>query len=251
MPPSLVPEDLLAQLAAAATATAVALEPAGHDALLQAVVDAAKDLFEAAACSLALLDEQTDEIVYRVASGAGAAEVVGLRMPLGRGVGGWVVASGMPIAIDDLAADPRFGRDTAEKTGYLPRSILATPLETEHTVLGVLSVFDRVPPADVAAAQRETSVLGLFARQAALAIDAARVYRSIAEALLGALRAAADGDQAVQVLERATQAPGADQRVLDLAALFARLGRADQELLGIAAATVEDFVRYAERRAAL
>lgn len=245
-----MPEELLAQIAAAATATAVALEPAGHDALLQAVVDAAKDLFGAAACSLALLDERTDEIVYRVASGAGAAQVVGLRLPLGQGVGGWVVASGMPIAIDDLAADPRFGRATAERTGYVPRSILATPLETEHTVLGVLSVLDRVPPADVAAAQREMALLGLFARQAALAIDAARVYRRVSGALLGALREAATGEQVVTVLERAAQAPGADLRVLDLAALFARLGRVDPELLGIAAATVEDFVRYAERRAA-
>lgn len=246
-----MPDDLLAQIRAAATATAVALEPAGHDALLQAVVDAAKDLFGAAACSLALLDEATDEIVYRVASGAGAAEVVGLRLPLGRGVGGWVVASGMPMAIDDLSSDPRFGRQTAERTGYVPRSILATPLETEHTVLGVLSVFDRVPPADVAAAQRETALLGLFARQAALSIDAARVYRSISSALLDALRSATEDEDAVALLERAAGAPEADQGVLDLAALLARLGRVDPELLRICAATVEDFVRYAERRAVL
>ena len=250
MPGSGVRDDLVAQIAAAATATAVALEPAGHEALLQAVVDAAEDLVGAAACSLALLDEDTDEIVYRVASGAGGAEVVGLRLPLGRGVGGWVVASGMPIAIDDLTADPRFGRETAEQTGYVPRTILATPLETEHTVLGVLSVFDRVPPADVAAAQRETALLGLFARQAALSIDAARVYRTISRALLGALGGAVDADDAVALLERAAAAPDADRAVLDLAALLARLGRVDPELLRIAGATVEDFVRYAERRAA-
>src|SRR5437870_3607192 len=106
-----MPEDLMTSLAAAATATAVALEPAGQDELLQAVVDAARELFNAAACSLALLDVKADEIVYRVASGAGAEEVLGQRLPLGRGVAGWVVASGMPIAIDDVAADPRFGRD--------------------------------------------------------------------------------------------------------------------------------------------
>lgn len=74
-----MPEDLLTRLAAAATATVVALEPAGHDELLQAIVDAAREIFGAAACSLALVDEATDEVVYRVASGAGASEVLGLR----------------------------------------------------------------------------------------------------------------------------------------------------------------------------
>lgn len=229
----------------------MALEPAGHGELLSAVVDAARELFGAGACSIALLDEATDELVYRVASGAGASDVVGLRLPLGRGVAGWVAASGMPIAVDDLSADPRFSRETAERTGYVPRSILATPLETEHTVLGVLSVLDRVPPSDVAAAQRETALLGLFARQAALAIDAARVYREISNALMTALKDAAEGDDAVALLERAAAAPGGNAAVLDVAVLLARLARVDPDLLGVVAGTMEEFVRYAERRTEL
>jgi len=102
-----VSQDLLRELATVAEATAVALEPAGHDELLQAVCDATKELFGAAACSIALVEEQSDEIVYRVASGAGAAQVLGLRLPLGRGVAGWVVSSGMPIRV--ALINPRGG----------------------------------------------------------------------------------------------------------------------------------------------
>jgi len=81
----------------------VALEPAGHDELLQAVCDAAKELFGAAACSIALVEEQSDEIVYRVASGAGA----GASSTAGSGVAGWVVSSGMPIRV--ALINPRGG----------------------------------------------------------------------------------------------------------------------------------------------
>lgn len=242
-------EDLLRELATVAEATAVALEPAGHDDLLQAVCDAAKELFGAAACSIALVEEQSDEIVYRVASGAGAAQVLGLRLPLGRGVAGWVVSSGMPIRVDDLTADPRFGREVAEQTGYVPRSILATPLETALTVLGVLSVLDPAAPASEGAAQHEMRLLGLFAQQAALAIDAARVYRNVGKALLAALATAAEGGQVAELAERAlTATDGPGREVLDLAGLFARLGRADPDLLQIAGSTLEEFVVYAERR---
>ena len=245
-------EDLLRRLLAAADATAMALEPSGHDELLQAVVDAARELFGAAACSLALLDTETDEVVYRVASGAGADSVVGLRLALGRGVGGWVVASGMSIAIDDLAADPRFGRDLAEQTGYVPTSILATPLETDRAVLGVLSVLDRALPADAGAAQREMALLGLFARQAAYAIDAARVHRSVGQTVLAALRSATDDADVADLLERAAaQQPAPDRLVGELAALFARLARADPDLLRVAGGLAEDLIAYADRRAAL
>jgi GAF domain-containing protein len=210
------------------------------------------ELFGAAACSIALVDETTNDIVYRVASGAGAREVLGLRLPMGRGVAGWVVSSGMPISIDELASDPRFGREVAEQTGYVPNSILATPLETTHTVLGVLSVLDRGLPSDDIVAQREMGLLGLFARQAALAIDAARVYGDIGGALLKALALATDN---VQVAELATlaaaDATGPSVLVLEVAALFARLGRADPELRNIAGTTLEDFVAYAESRSGL
>ncbi len=247
-----MPEDLLAALIAAADATALALEPAGHDELLQAVVDAARELFGAAACSLALVDEVADEVVYRVASGAGAEAVVGLRLPLGRGVAGWVVASGMPIAIDDVAADPRFGKDVAEQTGFVPHSILATPLETDQSVLGVVSVLDRRLPEDAGAAQREMALLGLFARQAAYAIDAARVHRAVGRTVIAALRNAAEGEGIDALLTRVAEAaPASDQLVADMAGLFARLGRADPELLRIAGGVVEDLVGYAERRAML
>jgi signal transduction protein with GAF and PtsI domain len=110
---------------------------------LQAVLDEARDAFGAAACSLAVLDEDEGELVYRVASGAGADAIVGVRLPITRGIAGWVAASGQPIAVSDLASDPRHAADVAASTAYAPTTLLVVPVLEEDAVLGVLSVLDR------------------------------------------------------------------------------------------------------------
>jgi signal transduction protein with GAF and PtsI domain len=110
---------------------------------LQRLVNDAREDFRAAACSLAVLDEEAGELTYRVASGAGAAAIVGVRLPVTRGIAGWVAASGQPIAVSDLASDPRHAADVAASTSYVPTTLLVVPVLTEDGVLGVLSVLDR------------------------------------------------------------------------------------------------------------
>jgi signal transduction protein with GAF and PtsI domain len=136
-------EDVLGELARLAADLGPALAPAGHAELLQAVTQAVRELFSAAACSLALVDPDGEWLEFVAAAGAGAEVVVGMRIPAGRGVAGWVLASGQPIELSDVARDPRFARDVAERTGYVPRSILAMPVEGSQQTLGVLEVLDR------------------------------------------------------------------------------------------------------------
>jgi GAF domain-containing protein len=117
----------------------------GTSPSLGAAVEALRALFESAACSIALVDDEGAELVFVAADGAGAAEIVGQAVPVGRGIAGWAAMSGQPIAVSDVQADPRFARDVAESTAYVPRAILAAPLmDADGEVLGVLSVLDPV-----------------------------------------------------------------------------------------------------------
>jgi GAF domain-containing protein len=112
-------------------------------ALLTAILDVARERFAAAACSVAVVDGE--ELIFRAAVGAGAEQLVGTRLPLSRGIAGWTVASGQAIAVADVRHDHRFDRRTAERTGYVPTSILAAPVEDDDASLGVLEVLDRDP----------------------------------------------------------------------------------------------------------
>jgi GAF domain-containing protein len=134
------------------------------DRLLQSVVSTARAAFKSAACSVAELDPAGASLVFRAADGAGAAEIVGVSIPVARGIAGWAVVSGQAIAVSDVARDERFDADTAESTGYVPTVILAAPVIFDGDAIGVIEVLDPRLEADL-------DLLGRFAEQAALALS--------------------------------------------------------------------------------
>ncbi|HEX6712387.1 MAG TPA: protein kinase [Thermoleophilaceae bacterium] len=111
--------------------------------MLAAIVKASAGVFEAAACSVALVDPVTKELVYQAAWGAGAKEIVGVRLPQGKGLAGSAVAAGAGLAIPDCRNDPRFQAQIAAGTGYVPYTMLVIPLRQAERVVGALSVLDR------------------------------------------------------------------------------------------------------------
>lgn len=236
--------ELLRGLARLADELGPALAPAGLDELLRSITSAARELFGAAACSLALLDETESELVFHVASGAGAEEVVGLRVPVGQGIAGWVVFSGQPIAIADVRREPRFAVDVAEQTGYVPSSILAMPLETERAMLGVIEVLDRRE-----GGARDMELLGVFARQAALAIEYAQVFDGLGRVLLDALANATSSDELGTALrEVAGRRQGRSADLADLAASFSEVARLGDAERRAALSVLAAFASYARTR---
>ena len=69
--------------------------------------------------------------------------LIGMRMPSGQGVAGWVLTTRQPIVIEDVQSDPRHAKDVAERTGYVPKGLMAVPILHEERALGVLQVLDR------------------------------------------------------------------------------------------------------------
>jgi GAF domain-containing protein len=141
----------------------------GHRALLQSIVDVARAIFDAKASSVLLLDEAADELVFEAVSGEGEGDIVGMRFPSSTGIAGWVLVTRQPLVIDDLQQDPRFARQAAESTGYVPHGLMAVPLLIEERALGVLEVLDR--PNDASFSLAEMDLLTLFAHQAAIGLD--------------------------------------------------------------------------------
>jgi hypothetical protein len=128
------------------------------NSLMEAVVRTAAGIFEAAAASIALVDRHSEELVFQAAWGAGAREIVGVRLPPGMGIAGAVVQSGEGQAVPDCRTDPRFAKQIAAGTGYVPHTMVVVPLRRGSRIMGVLSVLDRrdgssYGPADVMRAE--------------------------------------------------------------------------------------------------
>ena len=94
---------------------------------------------------------------------------------------GWVLATRTPLVIEDVARDPRFAKDVAEGTGYVPQGLMAVPLLHDERALGVLEVLDRQSHFTL----QEMELLGLFASQAAIALDLLQRARDAESALAG------------------------------------------------------------------
>ena len=245
MPGRQTPEELLASLVRLADRLGPALEPAGHEELLRSIVSTARRLFSGAACTLMLLDEHEENLTFHVADGGGADTAEGLTISADDGIAGFVARSGQMLAIEDVRRDPRFAESFARSTGYVPTSILAVPLETDRGILGVIEVLDRDPQAGVRA--QEMELLGLFAQQAALAIENSRIFRDLGQTLLSALVRAAEGDEPLgAALERASddERP-ADAEIAEMALLFAELGQMGTEERKAALRMLNGFASYA------
>ena len=166
----------------AAVAAGVVGSEESFRALLGAIVEVARSIFGAKASSILLLDAETEELVFEAVVGEGEDTLLGTRFPAGTGIAGWVLATRTPLVIEDVQNDPRFASDVAEDTGYVPKGLMAAPLLHEEGALGVLSVLDR--PEQTLFSLQEMELLGLFANQAAIAVDLLLKARE-AERLLG------------------------------------------------------------------
>ncbi len=142
-------------------------------AFLDRSVAAVHGLFGAAACSCALVSDDGSSLRFVAAHGQGAAEIVGVTIPVGRGIAGWAAMSGQSIVVQDVATDARFARDVAESTRYVPSTILAAPMfDLEGETTGVVSVLD--PRVDHGS-EWTLAVLGTLAVQLGLLVEAGAV----------------------------------------------------------------------------
>jgi GAF domain-containing protein len=244
----------LAALVAAGRRSAVARRLAGdvEERLLQSIVDATVGLFDAEASSIALFEPNPDRLVFRVAAGAKGTGAIGLSVKPTQGIAGFVYSTGQALALSDVGSDPRFDREAAEKTGYVPRSIAAVPLLDEHHgSVGVLQVLDK--RGEPTFSLRDMELLGVFAGQATVGIAAARVQRDAARLLATVLsRIGPDLDEAqvATLVSAATRnlETDAEAPFWALVDQVARLRSMSDAELSLIADLLEVIARHADRR---
>lgn len=136
---------------------------------LDRVVEQAMELLQAERASIMLLEEGR-ELVVRAARGPKAAGEH--RVPVGKGISGWVAQHGEPLVLQDVVSDPRFqGIDPDIK------SALAMPLRVDDKVIGVLNVSTYLRRRRFGGPDME--LLASFADMAAAAIENARLYEAL------------------------------------------------------------------------
>lgn len=112
--------------------------------IMQSLLAQMNELLHAEALSIALVDKQTNELVYQVGEGVGNEKIVGLRLPSSQGISGWVMEHGEPVLVTDTQSDPRFGRWGDQRTGHQTRAMICAPMQFKGEVLGTIQAINPI-----------------------------------------------------------------------------------------------------------
>lgn len=149
--------------------------------LLKNILQSAVEILNCEAGSLLMLDEHTNELVFRVVLGPVAHELEGQRMPADKGVVGRSYQTRQPLIVNDVRSSKDWFSKPDKMTGFVTRSLLVVPLIVKDNVLGVIEVVNRKDGSNFNLDDQE--LLIAFASQAAVAIENARLYTLTDQAL--------------------------------------------------------------------
>ena len=131
--------------------------------------------------TLMLLDEETNELVFSVPTGPNSEILTDIRIPYGTGIAGWVAKNEHYVLVPDVRTDSRFYPEIDKMTGIETKSILCVPLKSKSKLIGVLEVINKEDGSTFT--PEDAMLLSIFASQAAMAIENARLYGELEERL--------------------------------------------------------------------
>ncbi len=134
--------------------------------LLVKNVTMASKIMEAERASLFLVDKAAGQLWSRVAEGSETREI---RIPIDRGIAGWVAQNKTILNIEDAYSDDRFNPEVDKRTGYRTRSILCGPvINLEGELLGVVQIINK----KVAQfSEQDEKVFRILSQQIAISLD--------------------------------------------------------------------------------
>jgi adenylate cyclase len=113
----------------------------GIEGLIQRIVLMASQVMNADRASLFLVDAATGELWSKVAEGEEAGEI---RLPIGKGIAGWVAQHDQLVNIEDAYNDSRFTPDVDDRTGYRTKSLMSGPVKNlQGEIVGVVQVINK------------------------------------------------------------------------------------------------------------
>ena len=112
--------------------------------LLSQALDSAIRAIGAEDGSLLVPDDDTGELVFVLVQGKSTrTNLIGRRLPAGRGIAGWVAENRRGTTVNNVPVDERFYPELDVELDYRTSSLLAAPLLGGNRLLGVIEVVNK------------------------------------------------------------------------------------------------------------
>lgn len=141
-----------------------------------------------AEASVLIRDGDEGDLRFLSAIGQVAEQLLDIVVPAGKGIAGFVLSSGQPMAVSDVGGESTFYAEIDKTTGFSTQSILATPLRHNGEVIGVLEYINRVgePPFSPFTPEEMDLAAGFADAIASLvsAYGSAKMFRDLGEKVI-------------------------------------------------------------------
>jgi HD-GYP domain-containing protein (c-di-GMP phosphodiesterase class II) len=206
-----------------------------RDLILNLIIENARVLLHAEACSLFLLDETTGDLVLHIARDMHHTQLPPVRIPAGQGLIGHVVQTGESALVLDAQSDPRHFGGVDDISGIQTRSVLAVPLMSQPVILGeeagttqahIIGGLETINRIEGHFTQEDAQLLHALANQAATVLHIANLYADANELFLDTIKALV---AAVDAKDPYTE--GHSQRVSEFSVAIAQQLNLPQEMI--------------------
>lgn len=143
--------------------------------VLKNTLSTATQLMKADVGSIALINEERTHLQFVESTDKNFAQLKNLTVPLGTGIAGTVAKEGKSIRVLDVHKDERFYGKIDEALRQTTLSYLCVPLMVDGKVIGTAQIMNRLDGKSFT--EEDETLLEGFARQAALAIQNAKLHQ--------------------------------------------------------------------------
>jgi K+-sensing histidine kinase KdpD len=146
------------------------------DKVLTLILDVAGQSISADRGTLYLIDTARNELWSKVAQGSNMVEI---RLPIGKGLAGYVAKTGETINIADAYKDPRFNPEIDKKSGYKTHNVLCMPMRNKDGI--IVGVFQFLNKKDGPFTSDDEAFIDALSVHAAIALENARMAREMVQ----------------------------------------------------------------------
>jgi phosphoserine phosphatase RsbU/P len=144
--------------------------------ILQIILETATKSLKADRGTVYLIDHKKKELWSKVLQGDLKVEI---RLPIGKGIAGYVAKTGKTIILKDAYKDLRFNPEVDKKTGYHTKTMLCTPMkDRKGKKIGVIQIVNKL---NGYFSNDDVKFLDLLSLDACLAIENSRLFKEALE----------------------------------------------------------------------
>jgi signal transduction histidine kinase len=145
--------------------------------LLKQITHTARLILHSSACTLMLIDQSTNELVFSIPDGEFTDKLLEYRQPVGQGISGYVARTKEPVIVNDVTKDPRFSRTVDTNTGFVTKALMCAPMVVRGKTIGVIQIINKED--GTLFNPNDMRILLTLAAQSAIAIENAQLYAQL------------------------------------------------------------------------